>query len=246
MSWDKISNWIGWIGVAALAIQLVKLFGIVLSLYGPVEYLMDLFEDAIPLLTQWLNMQLGLDLNGFEIMCISVAISGTMVVASSIATRAPMQTIYIFRFLLIPYALLVITAAIIVQVITPFMELQGFHAACKANPFPKLYGNNCVELDPQLRFLETFYGGQPEGGLTDGEAEAGLPLILSITALFVVAVLAVIVFFFKRLRVNKLLRRIVVAIVSAVALALGSAGVAIATGEATLDEVQIDWMSGFQ
>jgi len=246
MSWDRISNWIGWIGVATLAVQLVKLFGLVLSLYGPIEWIIDLVEDAIPLLTQWLNIQFGLDLNGFEIMSMSVAISGTMIVVSSIATKAPMKTIYIFRFFLIPYALFVIILAIIVQVITPFMELRAFHGACKANPFQELYGNDCVELGPQLRFLETFFGGQVEGGLTEGENAAGMPLMLSIIALLLVATLAVIVFFFKRLRVNKLLRRIVVAILSAVALALGSAAVAVAKGDATWDEIKIDWTAGFQ
>lgn len=221
------------LGVGFLATQLVKLIGVALTLFGPAQWIAGLFEGIFPLIAKFFTINLGWDINGLDIMAASVAISGTLIVASSITTKEAMSTIYLFRFFMIPYALFIITLAIVVQVITPFTELATFTNACSNGDMAsRFYGSSCSELS-----LDDLFGG----GNSD-EFDSGMGFVLS--ALYLILVLpliAVIVFFFKRLSVNRLLRRVVIAVGAALALVAVSTGIALVTGEVTYAELGNEW-----
>lgn len=226
------------IGVGFLATQLVKLVGVALALFGPAKWVAGLFEGVFPFIAKFFTINLGWDINGLDIMAASVAISGTLIVASSITTKEAMSTIYIFRFFMIPYALIIIALAIVVQVITPFTELVTFADACSnGDEVSAFYGSKCNEMPLQDMFTSSTD--------VDGETtmnNSGLGFILS--ALYLVTILpliAILVFFFKRLSVNRLLRRVVIAVGAAIGIVIFSTGFALVTGEVTMAELGAEW-----
>lgn len=237
MGWETIRNWIGTVGVAILIAQLVKLFGILAELFGPIAEVIAIFSDFFPWLAGLLSISLGIDINGMDIMAGSVALSATFILISAISASAPMKTIYVFRFMLIPYALIVIALAIFIQVLTPFVELGGFHNSCRADGTGEIYGSTCVESARQLRYLDTFFGSENMDNLSSAESDAGIGLLLAILWIaLVLPVIAVIVFFFKRLRVNKLLRRVVVSVASAAGIIIASTAIEVYTSDLTVEE----------
>ena len=150
-----------------------------------------------------------------------------------------MSTIYVFRFFMIPYALLIITFAIVVQVITPFTELATFADACsKGEQVSAFYGSSCAEMS----WNDLFGGGENSEANNADDFNSGTGFILA--AIYLVGILpliAVIVFFFKRLSVNRLLRRVVIAVSAALAIVAFSTGVALVTGEITMAELGEQW-----
>jgi len=172
-----------------------------------------------------------------DIMAFAMVISGTLIVWSSVARSEAMKTRYVFRFLLIPYALIVIVVAIVVQVSTPIVELNAFNASCKAQvEDANFYGSRCEDMQRQLKFWDSSY----EVPVVEGEAAlnessdddlTGVSFILALLYLaLVLPLISLVVFFFKRLSVNKLLRRVAIAAGSAIGLSLASAAYAGALG----------------
>ena len=245
MSWETIRGWLGAFGVTFLIAQLVKLFGLLAELLGPIEYVMAMFADVFPWLADWLNITLGWSLNGMDIMAASVALSASFIIVSAISTSAPMKTIYVFRFMLIPYAFIVIGLAIFIQVITPFYELGAFHEGCRSAGTGEIYGSGCAESARQLRFLDTFFGSDDDSQLTQAESDSGIGLLLSLLWIaLALPVLAVIIFFFKRLRVNKLLKRVTLAIASSAAIIIASAAWQIYTTDMTVEDALYEMFGG--
>ena len=245
MSWETLRGWLGAAGVTFLIAQLVKLFGLLAELLGPIEYVMAMFADVFPWLADWLNITFGWSLNGMDIMAASVALSASFIIISAISTSAPMKTIYVFRFFLIPYAFIVIGLAIFIQVITPFFELGAFHNDCRTAGQGEIYGSTCQESARQLRFLDTFFGTEEDANLTQAESDAGIGLILSLLWIaLALPVIAVIVFFFKRLRVNKLLKRVAIAVASSAAIIIASAAWQIYTTDMTVEDALYEMFAG--
>lgn len=221
------------VGVGFLAMQLVKLIGVVFTLLGPLKWISSLFEGIFPYLAKFFAFSFGWSINGLDVMAVSIAVSGTCIVASSIATHGAMGTKYIFRFLMIPYAFLIIILAIVVQVMTPMVELGTFHEACRTGQEAAgFYGSACSEMTAQLAFFDGIFGEAASSVSAEAsDDEAGLSFIFALLYLILVLPLvAVIVFFFKRLSINKLLKRVSLAIVAAIGLSLASAGIAMVTG----------------
>ena len=238
--WQILRSISDTVGVGFLAAQLVKLVGVVLALFGPAQWIAGLFEGVFPFIAKFFTLNLGWDLNGLDIMAISVALSGTLIVASSVTTKEAMSTIYVFRFFMIPYALLIIAFAILVQVITPFTELATFADACsKGEQVSAFYGSSCADMS----WNELFGGGgESADDYSASDFNSGVGFILA--AIYLVAILpiiAVIIFFFKRLSVNRLLRRVVIAVSAALAIVILSTGVALITGEVTMAELGEQW-----
>ena len=236
--WKLARSFSDIMGVGILATQLVKLIGFTIVLVGPVLWVTEFFEGLYPFIANLFNISLGLNINGLDIMSVSIALSGTLIVASSIATKEAMSTKYVFRFLMIPYAFLIIALAIFVQVITPFVELTSFNDDCSAgDTLASFYGSSCSDMAAQLSF---FNGDTAASGA--GQA-SGTGFILSMVYLvLILPVLAVLVFFFKRLSVNRMLRRVCVAAGSAIALVAASAAYAATVGDAdaaTLGEIHL-------
>lgn len=227
-------------GVGFLAAQLVKLIGVVLALFGPVEWITGIFKAIFPFIAKLFTINLGWDLNGLDIMAVSIALSGTLILASSIATKEAMSTIYVYRFFMIPYALIIIIVAILVQVATPIVELVQFGDACTSGESPpRFYGSTCNELSIQNIFSS---GGDGTGEESNSGVSSGLGFILSgIYLVVILPIIAVIIFFFKRLSVNRLLRRVSIAVGAAFALVLLSTGYALVTGETTFAEIGEQW-----
>lgn len=237
--WQIIRTISDTVGVGFLATQLVKLVGVVLTLFGPAQWIAGLFEGVFPFIAKFFTLNLGWDLNGLDIMAFSVAISGTLIVASSVTTKEAMSTIYVFRFFMIPYALLIITLAILVQVITPFTELATFADACSnGEQVSAFYGSSCAEMS----WDELFGGGGNADDYSANDFNSGVGFILaSIYLVAILPLIAVVIFFFKRLSVNRLLRRVVIAVSAALAIVVLSTGVALVTGEVTMAELGEQW-----
>ena len=237
--WQILRSVSDTVGVGFLAAQLVKFVGVVLALFGPAKWIAGLFEGVFPFIAKFFTLNLGWDINGLDIMAISVAISGTLIVASSVTTKEAMSTIYVFRFFMIPYALLIIAFAIIVQVITPFTELATFAEACSnGEQVSAFYGSSCSDMS----WNQLFGGGESAGDQSADSFNSGVGFILA--TIYLVAILpliAVIVFFFKRLSVNRLLRRVVIAVGAALAIVVLSTGIALVTGEITMAELGEQW-----
>lgn len=232
--WQALRSIADSLGVGFLAMQLIKLIGMVFSLVGPLKLLSGLFEGIFPLIANFFKFNFGWSINGMDIMAVAMMIGGTLIVWSSVARTEPMKTRYIFRFLMIPYALLVIIVAIIIQVSTPVVELNKFNADCRSQSVDaSFYGSSCGEMDRQLSFWDEMFGDQPVATVDDAtalEAPAedetdltGVSFILALLYLsLVLPLIAIVAFFFKRLSVNKLLRRVVIASGSAIGLAVAS------------------------
>ena len=269
------------LGVGFLAMQLIKLIGMVFSLVGPLKFISSMFAGVFPLIASFFKINFGITINGLDVMAIAIAASGTLIVWSSVARHEAIGTRYIFRFFMIPYAFLVILFAIVVQVTTPIVEINQFNSQCKSGTQEaSFYGSSCQEMTRQLAFWDDTFGDDPvdeawveevEDMVSDLEEippeafsdpdfareyaeEIEREVMASITEateettsdsvdedddltgvsfflamIYLIAILPLIslfVFFFKRLSVNKLLKRVLIAGGSAVGLAVASAAYA--------------------
>lgn len=284
--WSFLRSISDTLGVGFLAMQLIKLIGMVFSLVGPLKFISSLFEGIFPVIANFFKINFGLTVNGLDVMAVAIALSGTLIVWSSVARHEAMGTRYIFRFLMIPYAFLVIIFAIVVQVTTPIVEINQFNSQCKKGvEEASFYGSTCEEMTRQLAFWDDTFGDEPvemgtseipagiadleripeeafedpavaqqlledleleeaaevgivgEGFREDPEAVSddddltGVSFIFSLLYLILLLpLISVIVFFFKRLSVNKLLKRVLIAGGSAGGLAIASAAYASAFG----------------
>ena len=269
------------LGVGFLAMQLIKLIGMVFSLVGPLKFISSMFAGVFPLIASFFKINFGITINGLDVMAIAIAASGTLIVWSSVARHEAIGTRYIFRFFMIPYAFLVILFAIVVQVTTPIVEINQFNSQCKSGTQEaSFYGSSCQEMTRQLAFWDDTFGDDPvdeawveevEDMVSDleeippeafsdpdfareyaeeieREVMASIPeateettsdsvdedddltgVSFFLAMIYLIAILPLIslfVFFFKRLSVNKLLKRVLIAGGSAVGLAVASAAYA--------------------
>lgn len=230
--WQILRSLSDTFGVGFLAMQLVKLIGTFVALVGPLKFLSGLFAGIFPAIATFLDSIFGWNINGLDVMAVSIATSGTLIIASSVATQGAMSTKYFWRFLLIPYALIVIVLSIVVQIATPLFELNSFGETCQTADVTSasFYGSSCLEMAPQLRM----FGSDVSFAEVNGEAPSaasGIGFQLTIAYLIVLLpLIAVGIFFFKRLSVNKLLKRMVIAIGSALGLVAASAAIAAVFG----------------
>jgi|GEM_PF-2291121 len=248
--WQFLRSISDTLGVGFLIMQLIKLIGMVFTLVGPLKFVSSFFAGLFPLIASFFKISFGWTINGLDVMAMAIAVSGTLIVWSSVAREEAMGTRYIFRFFMIPYAFIVIIFAIIVQVTTPIVEINQFNAQCRSNTLDaSFYGSSCAEMGPQLAFWNSTFGDEPIDSVdagsvtitdaTTGTAEAtyeeddltGVSFILALIYLAaILPLISIFVFFFKRLSINKLLKRVVVAAGSAIGLALLSAAYASAFG----------------
>jgi len=230
--WQILRSLSDTFGVGFLAMQLVKLIGTFVALVGPLKFISGLFAGLFPAVAKFFGDMFGWNINGLDVMAVSIAISGTLIVASSVATQGAMSTKYFWRFLLIPYALIVITISIMVQIATPVVELYTFGDECQtaAVETASFYGSTCLEMAPQLRMIGTNVSFAEVNGVAPESAD-GVGLGLTIGYLMgLLPLIAVGIFFFKRLSVNRLLKRVVIAAGSALGLVAASAAIAAVFG----------------
>ncbi|GAB5455451.1 MAG: hypothetical protein Hens2KO_16800 [Henriciella sp.] len=241
--WQVLRSISDTLGVGFLIMQLIKLIGMVFTLIGPLKFISSLFAGIFPLIASFFKISFGWTINGLDVMAVAIAVSGTLIVWSSVAREEAMGTKYIFRFFMIPYAFIVILFAIAVQVITPIVEINHFNSQCKTGiEDVSFYGSSCSEMTGQLAMWDDTFGEgtpPPEPDPVTGEAtppadsndDAGLSFFFSIAYLAgILPLIALFVFFFKRLSVNMLLKRVVIAGASAGGLAIASAAYASAFG----------------
>ncbi|NQY12811.1 MAG: hypothetical protein HRT81_02995 [Henriciella sp.] len=230
--WQILRSLSDTFGVGFLAMQLVKLIGTWVALVGPLKFISGLFAGIFPVVAKFFGDIFGRDINGLDVMVVSIAVSGTLIVASSVATQGAMSTKYFWRFLLIPYALIVITISIMVQIATPVAELYSFGDKCQAEitEAVSFYGSSCLEMAPQLRMIGIDVSFAEVNGVAPPSA-SGLGLGLTLGYLMgLLPLIAVGIFFFKRLSVNKLLKRVAIAAGSAIGLVAASAAFAAVVG----------------
>ncbi len=239
--WQFLRSISDTLGVGFLIMQLIKLIGMVFTLIGPLKFISSFFAGIFPLIANFFKFTFGWSINGLDVMAIAVAASGTLIVWSSVAREEAMGTRYIFRFFMIPYAFLVIILAIVVQVTTPIVEINTFNSSCKQQvEDASFYGSSCEEMTRQLAFWDETFGDAPavdpnapatSDKVSDEDDLTGVSFIFALLYLvLILPLISVFVFFFKRLSVNKLLKRVAIATGSAAALALGSAAYASAFG----------------
>ncbi len=239
--WQVLRSISDTLGVGFLMMQLIKLIGMVFTLVGPLKFVSSLFAGIFPLIANFFKITFGWSINGLDVMAIAIAASGTLIVWSSVAREEAMGTRYVFRFLMIPYAFLVIILAIVVQVMTPIVEINTFNSSCKQQVAEtSFYGSSCQEMTRQLAFWDDTFGDAPlpepgaDGAVietSDDDDLTGVSFILALVYLtLILPLISIFVFFFKRLSVNKLLKRVVIAAGSAAGLALASAAYASAFG----------------
>lgn len=248
--WQFLRSISDTLGVGFLAMQLIKLIGMVFSLVGPLKFISSMFAGIFPVIASFFKISFGWTINGLDVMAVAIALSGTLIVWSSVAREEALGTRYFFRFFMIPYALIVIILAIVVQVATPIVEINQFNGQCKAEAADaSFYGSSCSEMHRQLAFWDDTFGDEPmietdangavvTGGNpvapetnTDADDLTGLSFILALLYLAIVLpFISLLVFFFKRLSINRLLKRVTIAGGSAIGLALASAAYASAFG----------------
>lgn len=237
--WQFLRSISDTLGVGFLIMQLVKLIGMMVALVGPIKFISSFFAGIFPLIASFFKISFGWSINGLDVMAVAIAASGTLIVWSSVAREEAMGTRYIFRFFMIPYALIVIILAIVVQVTTPIVEINAFNSSCKAQTEDaSFYGSSCEEMTRQLAFWEETFGDDPvpvidpeTAAAMENEAEdddlTGASFILALLYLaLILPLISLGVFFFKRLSINRLLRRVVIAGGSAIGLVVLSAGYA--------------------
>ncbi|MEL6857485.1 MAG: hypothetical protein AAFO74_03815 [Pseudomonadota bacterium] len=246
--WQMLRSISDTLGVGFLIMQLIKLIGMVFALVGPLKFISSLFEGIFPVIASFFKVNFGWTINGLDVMAIAIAMSGTLIVWSSVARHEAMHTRYIFRFFMIPYAFLVILVAIVVQVTTPIVEINHFNSQCKgAVEDVSFYGSDCQEMSRQLAFWDETFGDapidppivtepdlalpetseMPDPVINEDEDFTGISFFLAMMYLILVLpIISLFVFFFKRLSVNKLLKRVAIAGGSAGGLALASAAYA--------------------
>ena len=248
--WQFLRSISDTLGVGFLAMQLIKLIGMVFSLVGPLKFISSMFAGIFPVIGSFFRISFGWTINGLDVMAMAIALSGTLIVWSSVARKEALGTRYFFRFFMIPYALIVIVLAIVVQVATPIVEINQFNGQCKTETVDaSFYGSSCSEMRPQLAFWDETFGDDPLVETDPNAAAAaasemvaaemndeaddfiGLSFILALLYLAVVLpFVSLLVFFFKRLSINRLLKRVTIAGGSAIGLALASAAYASAFG----------------
>ena len=230
--WQILRSLSDTFGVGFLAMQLVKFIGTWVALVGPLKFISGLFAGIFPVVAKFFGDIFGWDINGLDVMAVSIAVSGTLIVASSVATQGALSTKYFWRFLLIPYALIVITISIMVQIATPVAELVSFGETCQTEQVEtaSFYGSTCIEMAPQLRMFSSDVSFAEVNGETPPAAQ-GIGFWLTIAYLMgLLPLIAVGIFFFKRLSVNKLLKRVAIAAGSAIGLVAASAAFAAVFG----------------
>ncbi len=229
------------LGVGFLIMQLIKLIGMLFTLVGPLKFVSSLFAGLFPIIANFFKFTFGWTINGLDVMAMAIALSGTLIVWSSVAREEAMGTRYIFRFFMIPYAFIVIILAIVIQVTTPIVEINAFNSSCKQQTAEaSFYGSSCEEMTRQLAFWDETFGDTPVPDpavpvetetVSDADDLTGASFIIALLYLVLfLPLISIFVFFFKRLSVNKLLKRVVIAAGSAVGLALASAAYASAFG----------------
>lgn len=238
--WNFLRSISDTLGVGFLMMQLVKLIGMVFTLVGPLKFVSSFFAGIFPLIANFFKISFGWTINGLDVMAMAIALSGTLIVWSSVAREEALGTRYIFRFFMIPYAFIVIILAIVVQVTTPIVEINTFNASCKQQTAEaSFYGSSCEEMTRQLNFWDETFGDAPVSEVStdpaidesSDEDFTGVSFILALVYLvLILPLISIFVFFFKRLSVNKLLKRVIVAAGSAIGLALASAAYASAFG----------------
>lgn len=239
--WQLLRSISDTLGVGFLIMQLVKLIGMMVALVGPIKFLSSLFAGIFPLIASFFKISFGWTINGLDVMAMAIALSGSLIVWSSVAREEAMGTRYIFRFFMIPYALIVIILAIIIQVVTPIVEINTFNKSCQEQTVEaSFYGSSCAEMTRQLAFWDDTFGDDPvvetdPEAIVAAELEAveveddltGISFILALIYLaLILPLISLGVFFFKRLSINRLLRRVVIAGGSAIGLVILSAGYA--------------------
>jgi hypothetical protein len=237
--WKLLRSISDTLGVGFLIMQLIKLIGMVFTLVGPLKFVSSFFAGLFPLIAGFFKITFGWSINGLDVMAIAIALSGTLIVWSSVAREEAMGTRYIFRFFMIPYAFIVIILAIVVQVTTPIVEINTFNASCKQQVAEaSFYGSSCEEMTRQLDFWDETFGDtlvtdDPAAveAVSETDDFTGASFLLALVYLvLILPLISIFVFFFKRLSVNKLLKRVVIAAGSAIGLALASAAYASAFG----------------
>ena len=238
--WQFLRSISDTLGVGFLIMQLIKLIGMLFTLVGPLKFVSSLFAGLFPIIANFFKFTFGWTINGLDVMAIAIALSGTLIVWSSVAREEAMGTRYIFRFFMIPYAFIVIILAIVIQVTTPIVEINAFNSSCKQQTAEaSFYGSSCEEMTRQLAFWDETFGDAPvpetpagaAAESADDEDFTGVSFILALVYLtLILPLISLFVFFFKRLSVNKLLKRVVIAAGSAIGLAVASAAYASAFG----------------
>ncbi len=211
---DRFGDWrtiVGLIGVSALTIQLLRLSGYFLELVGLAAVIVEFFDDLLPQFTLVVNIALGLDLTGLDILAVTCAIAATLIVLSSISYKNAMKTWYIFRFFLIPYALIIIILSIVIQSAAPFYEFVSFTEACEAgdSDAEQFYGSSCEELEA---IGGAFNGAEDTGGMP---RDVMIIAVVSVYMALILPLAAAGIFFFKRLNINRLVVRNLSAIATA-------------------------------
>lgn len=217
------------LGVGFLIMQLIKLIGMLFALVGPLKFISSVFEGIFPHIASFFRVNFGLSINGMDVMAVAIAVSGSLIIWSCISRTERLKTGAFWRFLLVPYAIFIIGLAIIVQVSTPMVEMNSFKAACeKGQAEASFYGSSCEDMTHEIVFWDQIFGDAPipetgeDGVIREGEF-AGVSFMLALAYISIVLpLLALIAFFMKRLSINRLLRRVSIALGSAAGLALAS------------------------
>lgn len=222
------------LGVGFLAMQLIKLIGMLFSLVGPLKFVSSLFEGIFPVIANFFKVNFGWSINGMDVMAVAIAVGASLILWSCVAKTEPLKTKFFWRFLMLPYALIVIVLAIIVQVSTPIVEMNTFKDKCQAAEVDTtFYGSTCDEMSYHITFWDEVFG-DAEIAETDTEDDeiaegdfAGVSFMLALLYIsLILPLIALGAFFFKRLSVNRLLRRVSIAVGTAGGLAIASAAFA--------------------
>ena len=88
--WQFLRSISDTLGVGFLAMQLIKLIGMVFSLVGPLKFISSLFEGIFPVIASFFKINFGLTVNGLDVMAMAIALSGTLIVWSSVARHEAM------------------------------------------------------------------------------------------------------------------------------------------------------------
>ena len=78
--WQFLRSISDTLGVGFLAMQLIKLIGMVFSLVGPLKFISSIFAGIFPLIASFFKINFGISINGLDVMAIAIAASGTLIV----------------------------------------------------------------------------------------------------------------------------------------------------------------------
>lgn len=217
------------VGVGFLIMQLIKLIGMLFALVGPLKFISSLFEGIFPHIADFFRVNLGISINGMDVLAVAIAVGGSLIIWSCISRTERLKTGTFWRFLLVPYAIFIIGIAIIVQVTTPMVEMNSFKTACMNKQVDaEFYGSTCEEMQHEIVFWDQIFGDADIPDTVDDDVIregdfAGISFMLALAYISIVLpILALIAFFMKRLSINRLLRRVSIALGSAGGLAIAS------------------------